>query len=45
MLSHRLGMVPILADPRLFDVLAEETQPDESTSIVFRLNVRANPKP
>jgi len=40
-LSHRLGLVPINADPRLFDdLLGDEDDPTDRNTIVFRLEVR-----
>ncbi|PKA45703.1 DNA-directed RNA polymerase II subunit RPB3-A [Apostasia shenzhenica] len=39
-LSHRLGLLPIDADPRLFDYLsAENDTSNEQNTIVFKLNV------
>lgn len=40
-LSHRIGLVPINADPRLFDdILGEEDDPTDRNTIVFRLEVK-----
>lgn len=39
-LSHRLGLVPIKADPRLFDYMSESDTPKEKNTIVFKLHVR-----
>lgn len=39
-LSHRLGLIPILADPRQFNMLAEDTVPNETNCIVFQLKVK-----
>ncbi|PPD94613.1 hypothetical protein GOBAR_DD08366 [Gossypium barbadense] len=33
-LAHRLGLVPIRVDPRLFDYLSENDQPNEKNTIV-----------
>ncbi|XP_065918327.1 DNA-directed RNA polymerases I and III subunit RPAC1-like isoform X2 [Dysidea avara] len=52
-LAHRLGLIPILADPREFDFMpsmdeeAEWPVPDEQKVIVLKLKVRCkrNPKP
>lgn len=39
-LAHRLGLIPINADPRLFEYLSENDQPNEKNTIVFKLHVR-----
>lgn len=39
-LSHRLGLIPINADPRLFDYKSENDDPKENNTIVFKLHVR-----
>ncbi|TYG73877.1 hypothetical protein ES288_D04G136800v1 [Gossypium darwinii] len=39
-LAHRLGPVPIRVDPRLFDYLSENDQPNEKNTIVFKLHVQ-----
>ncbi|EOA16690.1 hypothetical protein CARUB_v10004883mg [Capsella rubella] len=39
-LAHRLGLVPIAADPRLFEYLSENDQPNEMNTIVFKLHVK-----
>ncbi|XP_020572091.1 DNA-directed RNA polymerases I and III subunit rpac1 [Phalaenopsis equestris] len=38
-LSHRLGLLPIEADPRLFDFLSENDTPSERNTIVFKMKV------
>lgn len=38
-LSHRLGLLPIVADPRLFEYLSENDTPNEQNTIVFKMNV------
>ncbi|KAH7546953.1 hypothetical protein FEM48_Zijuj01G0255700 [Ziziphus jujuba var. spinosa] len=38
-LSHRLGLIPIKADPRLFE-FTENGAPTEKNTIVFKLHVR-----
>ncbi|PKU81742.1 DNA-directed RNA polymerases I and III subunit rpac1 [Dendrobium catenatum] len=38
-LSHRLGLLPIEADPRLFDFLSENDTPNERNTIVFKMEV------
>ncbi|KAL5548689.1 hypothetical protein UlMin_003920 [Ulmus minor] len=38
-LAHRLGLIPILVDPRLFE-FAENDTPNEKNTIVFKLHVR-----
>ncbi|RVW50296.1 DNA-directed RNA polymerases I and III subunit RPAC1 [Vitis vinifera] len=38
-LAHRLGLIPIDADPRLFDYLSENDTPNEKNTIVFNLHV------
>ena len=42
-LSHRLGLLPLTADPRLFDWPGEDWSPDtgtEANTLQFSLNVR-----
>nr|KJB70220.1 hypothetical protein B456_011G064100 [Gossypium raimondii] len=39
-LAHRLGLVPIRVDPRLFDYLSENDQPNEKNTIVSKLHVQ-----
>ncbi|GKV37381.1 hypothetical protein SLEP1_g45416 [Rubroshorea leprosula] len=39
-LSHRLGLIPISADPRLFEYMSDNDQPNEKNTIVFKLHVR-----
>ncbi|GKV44567.1 hypothetical protein SLEP1_g51735 [Rubroshorea leprosula] len=41
-LSHRLGLIPIRADPRLFEYMSENDQSNEKNTIVFKLHVRCN---
>ncbi|KAA8534674.1 hypothetical protein F0562_032191 [Nyssa sinensis] len=39
-LAHRLGLVPIKVDPRLFDYMSENDVPNEKNTIVFKLHVQ-----
>uniref|UniRef100_A0A7N0U229 DNA-directed RNA polymerases I and III subunit RPAC1 n=1 Tax=Kalanchoe fedtschenkoi TaxID=63787 RepID=A0A7N0U229_KALFE len=39
-LSHRLGLIPIQVDPRLFDFLSENSPSNEKNTIVFKLHVK-----
>lgn len=39
-LAHRLGLVPILIDPRLFEYKSENDVSTEKNTIVFKLHVR-----
>lgn len=39
-LAHRLGLIPINVDPRLFDYLSENDTSNEKNTIVFKLHVR-----
>ncbi|CAM0142577.1 DNA-directed RNA polymerase core subunit rpc40 [Umbelopsis sp. WA50703] len=39
-LAHRLGLIPIKADPLLFDFKGEEEGPTDLNTIVFKLNVK-----
>ncbi|KAF9429723.1 DNA-directed RNA polymerases I and III subunit RPAC1 [Podila epigama] len=39
-LAQRLGLVPILADPTMFDFKNKEETPTDLNTIVFKLNVR-----
>ncbi|KAF6145115.1 hypothetical protein GIB67_013466 [Kingdonia uniflora] len=43
-LSHRLGLIPIKVDPRLFDYMSETDTPNEKNTIVFKLNVQCGRK-
>eukprot|EP01090_Pellita_catalonica_P022813 TRINITY_DN8_c0_g1_i1.p1 TRINITY_DN8_c0_g1~~TRINITY_DN8_c0_g1_i1.p1 ORF type:complete len:339 (+),score=37.32 TRINITY_DN8_c0_g1_i1:1017-2033(+) len=48
-LAHRLGLIPILADPRMFEFKGKDENPTDSNSIAFNLHVRCyrdpnNPK-
>ncbi|GJN02261.1 hypothetical protein PR202_ga19593 [Eleusine coracana subsp. coracana] len=38
-LSHRLGLIPLDADPRLFDHISENGVPNERNTIVYKLHV------
>ncbi|OMP06988.1 DNA-directed RNA polymerase, RBP11-like protein [Corchorus olitorius] len=38
-LAHRLGLIPIGVDPRHFEYLSENDQPNERNTIVFKLHV------
>ncbi|XP_066324759.1 uncharacterized protein [Miscanthus floridulus] len=38
-LSHRLGLIPLDADPRLFDYISENDVPNERNTIVYKLHV------
>ncbi|XWS27703.1 hypothetical protein CRYUN_Cryun25bG0004000 [Craigia yunnanensis] len=38
-LAHRLGLIPISVDPRLFEYISENDQPNEKNTIVFKLHV------
>lgn len=47
-LAHRLGLIPLRADPRLFFEKAEgDTREREEDTLVFKLKVQCkkNPKP
>ncbi|KAF9608965.1 hypothetical protein IFM89_012142 [Coptis chinensis] len=39
-LAHRLGLIPIKVDPRVFDYISENDTPNEKNTIVFKLHVR-----
>ncbi|XAR56809.1 DNA-directed RNA polymerase [Bertholletia excelsa] len=39
-LAHRLGLIPIKVDPRLFEYMSENDVPNEKNTIVFKLHVR-----
>ncbi|XP_073047932.1 uncharacterized protein [Primulina eburnea] len=39
-LAHRLGLIPLKVDPRLFDYMSENDEPNEKNTIVFKLHVR-----
>ncbi|KAK3158156.1 hypothetical protein QOZ80_2AG0133590 [Eleusine coracana subsp. coracana] len=38
-LSHRLGLIPLDADPRLFDYISDNDVPNERNTIVYKLHV------
>lgn len=38
--AHRLGLVPIRADPRLFEYRSDSEAPSERNTIVFKMNVK-----
>lgn len=38
-LSHRLGLIPIKADPRLFDMIGEDDEATDLNTLVFKLDV------
>ncbi|KAF8414281.1 hypothetical protein HHK36_002283 [Tetracentron sinense] len=39
-LAHRLGLIPIKIDPRLFEYMSENDTPNEKNTIVFKLHVQ-----
>ncbi|KAF8413518.1 hypothetical protein HHK36_001508 [Tetracentron sinense] len=39
-LAHRLGLIPIKVDPRLFEYMSENDTPNEKNTIVFKLHVQ-----
>ncbi|XP_024004460.1 DNA-directed RNA polymerases I and III subunit rpac1 isoform X2 [Eutrema salsugineum] len=39
-LAQRMGLIPIAADPRLFEYLSENDQPNEKNTIVFKLHAK-----
>ncbi|XP_057765418.1 uncharacterized protein LOC130986144 [Salvia miltiorrhiza] len=39
-LAHRLGLVPLKVDPRHFNYISENDEPNEKNTIVFKLHVR-----
>lgn len=39
-LAHRLGLIPLKVDPRLFDYMSEKDVPNEKNTIVFKLHAR-----
>lgn len=43
-LAHRLGLIPILVDPREFERKMEGADPDEGDTLVFNLKVRCTKK-
>lgn len=43
-LSHRLGLIPLNVDARLFDDLEEGEDETDRNTVVFSLNVECNPK-
>ncbi|XP_021745054.1 DNA-directed RNA polymerases I and III subunit rpac1-like [Chenopodium quinoa] len=43
-LAHRLGLVPLKVDPRLFSYKSEKDEPNEKNTIVFGLHSRCEQK-
>ncbi|CAA0815398.1 RNA polymerase I subunit 43 [Striga hermonthica] len=43
-LAHRLGLIPLKVDPRLFNYKSETDEPNEKNTIVFKLHVRCEKK-
>ncbi|KAL7088127.1 hypothetical protein ACP275_13G109400 [Erythranthe tilingii] len=43
-LAHRLGLIPLKVDPRLFNYKSETDQPSEKNTIVFKLHSRCEKK-
>ncbi|KAL5735619.1 hypothetical protein ACOSP7_030080 [Xanthoceras sorbifolium] len=41
-LAHRMGLIPISVDPRLFEYISESDSPNEKNTIVFRLHARCD---
>ncbi|KAL3648925.1 hypothetical protein CASFOL_005328 [Castilleja foliolosa] len=39
-LAHRLGLIPLKVDPRLFNYKSENDEPNEKNTIVFKLHSR-----
>ncbi|XP_043696445.1 DNA-directed RNA polymerases I and III subunit RPAC1-like isoform X1 [Telopea speciosissima] len=39
-LAHRLGLIPIKVDPRLFEYMSENDTPNEKNTLVFKLHVK-----
>ncbi|CAN7120682.1 unnamed protein product [Brassica rapa subsp. narinosa] len=39
-LAQRMGLVPIAADPKLFEYISENDQPNEKNTIVFKLHTK-----
>ncbi|KAI7884417.1 hypothetical protein K492DRAFT_191856 [Lichtheimia hyalospora FSU 10163] len=44
-LAHRLGLIPIYADPQFFDFKGEEDGPTDLNTIVFKLKVKCEYNP
>ncbi|KAG0344553.1 DNA-directed RNA polymerases I and III subunit RPAC1 [Podila humilis] len=44
-LAHRLGLVPILADPTMFDFKTKEETPTDLNTIVFKLHAKCTRNP
>ncbi|KAK1440200.1 hypothetical protein QVD17_06025 [Tagetes erecta] len=43
-LAHRLGLIPIQVDPRLFEYMSENDVPNEKNTIVFKLHFKCERK-
>ncbi|XP_053160164.1 DNA-directed RNA polymerases I and III subunit RPAC1 isoform X1 [Hemicordylus capensis] len=44
-LAHRLGLIPIRADPRLFEYKSEEDECDEINTLQFQLKIKCSKNP
>lgn len=44
-LAHRLGLIPILADPNEFDYMTEEGGPTDLNTLVFKLKKKCENNP
>ncbi|XP_003215970.3 DNA-directed RNA polymerases I and III subunit RPAC1 [Anolis carolinensis] len=44
-LAHRLGLIPICADPRLFEYKSEEDECDEINTLQFQLKIKCSRNP
>ncbi|XP_044304400.1 DNA-directed RNA polymerases I and III subunit RPAC1 [Varanus komodoensis] len=44
-LAHRLGLIPICADPRLFEYKSEEDECDEINTLQFQLKIKCSKNP
>lgn len=44
-LSHRVGLVPVKADPRLFEYREEGSDPTDADTLVFKLHIKCQRKP
>jgi DNA-directed RNA polymerase I and III subunit RPAC1 len=43
--AHRLGLIPILADPKEFDYMTEDGGPTDLNTLVFRLKKKCEFNP
>lgn len=41
-LSHRMGLIPIMVDPRMFETFEDDDDPTDKNTVVFKLSVKCD---